>query len=341
MHASRSSTFYFRRWGLLVIALLLGHATAPKAFTADDAPADLVSLQKSVRHVIQEATDWTVCIMSGPGMGSGVIISDDGYVLTAAHVMGGAQTEDDIVIVLNTGRRVRAMPLGANRTRDAALVKIVDPMDPQDPDRPWPHAKLGNSAKLKLGDWIVSLGHPGGYEPGRLPPARLGRIVANEDGPFGLITDSTLIGGDSGGPMFNLKGEVVGIHSSIGAPLSENRHVPVDVYKRDWTRLKDADRWGRLGQLVRGPDAGYLGVGIELTDGGVKVTDVREDSAAEKGGVQPGDVVQSIEGFRVGNPFSLVETVSARRPGDTVKLKVKRGGEDLTLDVELGVREED
>ena len=294
-------------------------------------PKALVELQQKVRHVVEEASKATVGIMNGPAAGSGVIVSKAGIVLTAAHVMGNAKQA--VIIIMSDGSRVQAKPLGANRTRDAAMLKITTGDD-------WPHVPIGRSSETKLGEWVVALGHPGGYEPGRTAPARLGKIEVNMDGPFGLITDCTLIGGDSGGPLFNLKGELIGIHSSIAASTAQNRHVPIDVFRRDWEMLEAGRRWGRLGRFVIPADAGYLGVEVELHDSpmGLKVTAVDAGLAAEKAGIQVGDILLSIDEYPLENLFSLSESIAARRAGDQVTLKLSRDNKEQTKEVTLGNR---
>src|SRR5205807_1727365 len=97
------------------------------------------------------------------------------------------------------------------------------------------------SADLKKGQWVITVGHPGGFRPDRSPPVRLGRVI--ESTKSLVRTDCTIVGGDSGGPLFDMTGKVVGIHSRIGAPLSANIHVPVDTYRDTWDRLVKGEVW--------------------------------------------------------------------------------------------------
>ena len=316
---------FARPFSAAVLALL----AAPPVLA--EAPQKLVELQRQVRQVVQKATRATVGVMNRGAAGSGVIVTPEGHVLTAAHVMANAKRP--VTLILSDGQRLEAQPLGANRTRDAAVLKITQ-------KGPWPYCSMGRSSELEVGQWVVALGHPGGYEPGRSPPVRLGRIEVRQDGPFGLVSDCTLIGGDSGGPLFNLRGEVVGIHSSIGAQTTQNRHVPVDVFRRDWKVLLEGRRWGRLAQFRIPPGAGYLGVEVEaLPSGdGVRVLEVESASAAAKGGIQVGDVLVRFDGYVLENGFSLAESVAARRAGDAVELSVRRKGKTETRKVTLGGR---
>ncbi len=316
----------------LAVVLGLGLALAATGSASAAVAKALLRLQEQVREVAVRAIPATVCVLNGPGSGSGVIISEDGYVLTASHVSAGAR-DDTVRLILSDGRQVQAKSLGANRTRDAAILKITDP-------GPWPHVPMGRSADLKQGDWVIALGHPGGFERGRTPPVRLGRVITTTDGPFGLITDCTVIGGDSGGPLFNLNGEVVGIHSSIAASTTQNRDVPIDVFHRDWDELLKKRRWGKLGQLLVPPGAGYLGVVVEPAADrrGLKVVEVEEDGAAAQAGIAVNDVLLSFDGYLLTNTYSLVESVAARMAGSQVNIRLSRGDKEMSLTVALGSR---
>ncbi len=169
------------------------------------------------------------------GEGSGIVISEDGLILTAGHVMGQAGAE--LTVIFPDGRRANAKALGANFTRDSGLVKITDPGK-------WPHVEMGRSDELKPGAWCLALGHPGGVQKGRTPPVRLGRLlVAGRHGRF-LMSDATVISGDSGGPLFDLEGRVIGIHSNIGMNVNQNQHVPIDVFRSQWDDLLASKTFG-------------------------------------------------------------------------------------------------
>src|SRR5205085_588832 len=118
--------------------------------------------------------------------------------------------------------------LGQDKGIDSGMIKITE-------SGTYPHVEMGDSKTLQKGQWVVSLGHPGGFVPGRTPVLRLGRIIMNNDSL--IQTDCTLVGGDSGGPLFDLDGKVVGIHSRIGPGISFNIHVPVATYRDKWDDL--------------------------------------------------------------------------------------------------------
>ena len=132
-------------------------------------------------------------------------------------------------MIFPDGRRATAKALGANFSRDSGLAKITDPGK-------WPHVEMGHSDDIKPGTWCMALGHPGGIQQGRTPPIRLGRVLIAGKGARFLVTDATVISGDSGGPLFDLEGRVIGIHSNIGMNVNQNQHVPIDVYPRAMER---------------------------------------------------------------------------------------------------------
>ena len=130
------------------------------------------------------------------------------------------------------------------RTVDAGMIQITSPRrkDARGRKKPWPYVKIGESTTLKAGHWCLALGHPGGYQLDRLPVLRLGRILAARANL--LVSDCTLVGGDSGGPLIDLDGKVIGIHSRIGGSLTANVHVPIEQFRQGWKRMAKAEVWG-------------------------------------------------------------------------------------------------
>ncbi len=169
------------------------------------------------------------------GEGSGIVVSEDGLILTAGHVMDHAGAE--LTIIFPDGRRCTAKALGANFSRDSGVAKIIDPGK-------YPHVEMGHSADLKPGGWCMALGHPGGVQQGRTPPIRLGRILVGGKYARFIVSDATVISGDSGGPLFDLEGRVIGIHSNIGMSVNQNQHVPIDVFRDQWTDLLAGKTFG-------------------------------------------------------------------------------------------------
>jgi serine protease Do len=292
---------------------------------------DLRLLQEHVRALSERVVPCTVGIAVGAAQGSGVLISADGYVLTAGHVSGAANRT--CMLILHDGRIVRGKTLGANNGIDSGLIKITDP----NPDGgPWPHAEMGNSEKLERGQWCVATGHPGGYQKGRTPVVRLGRILTPRDSE--ITTDCTLVGGDSGGPLWDLEGRVIGINSRIGGSLSQNIHVPVDTYRDTWDRLAKAEIWGGNrfgGPLPGGPFVGI--VGEERSDS-CRVTIVVPDSPAAKAGIKVGDIIKTFGGDGVKNFGQLVEMIGKRKVGDRVSVEISRGNDTVKIELEIGSR---
>jgi serine protease Do len=150
-----------------------------------------------------------------------------------------------------------------------------------------------------------------------------------------IITDCTIVSGDSGGPLFNAAGEVIGISSRIAGPLDANIHVPVDAYTKDWARLVKGETWGARS---RGRGA-YLGVRGDLAAEDARVVYVQPGSAAAKAGIKPGDVIKAFGGKPVTNYVSLVALIRRRKPGDKVEITVQRDKRTLTLEATLGKRD--
>jgi serine protease Do len=287
---------------------------------------DLRAIQNQVRRVIDRVTACTVSVRVGPAQGSGVIVSEDGYVLTAGHVSRDA--ENAVSVVLPDGRRLKAKTLGSNRDIDSGLIKITDPGK-------WPFVTLGHSAELQKGQWCLTVGHPGGYQPGRTPVVRLGRIL--EVGERFLRTDCPLVGGDSGGPLFDLDGRVIGIHSRIGERLTANVHVPVDSYRGSWDRLVRGEVWGSL--FPGGtPSIPFLGIEADPDRDDCRVKDVFAGSPAARGGIQVEDVIIRFDGHKIDSFEELRKQLGLKKVGDEVAVEVQRGGEVVVLKIVLGKR---
>ncbi|MDA1018435.1 MAG: S1C family serine protease [Planctomycetota bacterium] len=291
---------------------------------APESVEELIAIQQRVQKVVKQVMKCTVNVRVGGGQGSGVIVTKDGYVLTAAHVSG--EPGKRISLVFPDGKTVRGRTLGLNHAADAGLVKITDPGE-------WPFAELGSDNSVEQGDWCVSLGHPGGYHRGRNPVVRLGRIVVKKDTM--LQSDCTLVGGDSGGPLFDLEGRVIGIHSRIGPSNTWNFHVPIGAFHKDWDRFVSEDNFGQPPQ-AGGP---ILGVGGENHPNGARITGVAPGLPAEAAALKVGDVISSFDGKAVKGFNGLFELVQKKKPGDKVAIEVLRDGKTLKKTIVLAARE--
>ena len=242
-----------------------------KLHTAPENVDDLTSIEKHVQRVIERVNPAVVGVIVGPGQGSGVIISEDGVVLTAGHVSG--KPGQTATIILPDKTRLTAKTLGQNKAIDSGMIKIEP--DPKNPNRKFPFIDMGKSAELKSGQWVLAIGHPGGFRPNRTPVVRVGRILRAN--PFLIQTDCALVGGDSGGPLFDMHGKVVGIHSRIGGKeITENVHVPVDTFRQTWDKLAKGESWG-----------GALGSVDVVRSAGGKLVFEKKDSLVKEDGTRP------------------------------------------------------
>lgn len=204
-------------------------------------------LDRIVRKLSPQLVEATVAVMLNGGSGSGVIVSPDGLVITAAHVTN--KPGDQMKVLLADGRELDATSLGVDHGTDGALLQINAP-------GPFPHRPYVKTKTYKVGDWAIATGHPGGPVIGRPSPVRLGRISqAGTKSGFddAITTDATVISGDSGGPLYNLKGEVIGINSNISMQWRINKHVPLPCIVAKWDALLAGETFGRPSQAQQDP----------------------------------------------------------------------------------------
>jgi len=258
-----------------------------------------------------------------------VIVSADGLVLTAGHVIGKADRRAKVL--LPDGRRLTAVTLGANHGIDAGMLQIENPPA----DLPFlPIAK----ALPKIGEWVITLGQPGGTLDDRAPPLRLGRVLGGDDD--WVCTDCTLVGGDSGGPLINLRGEVLAVHSSIGPKIVHNFHVPVVEIRKDWERLLAGEVWGNaLTEVISSELRPLIGVAGHTDKGQCLLTEVFRGLPAFEAGMRPGDVILAVDGEAISTFDEVSQKVLQKRPGQKMRLKIERDGETAIVEVVLaGIR---
>ncbi len=264
-------------------------------------------------------------------LGSGFVISKDGYILTNNHVVEKA---DEIRIKLDNGKEYEAHIVGRDPKTDLALIKVK-------PDEEFPDpAVLGDSDKIRVGDWVIAVGNPFGL--GHTVTAGIisakGRIIGA--GPYDdfLQTDAAINPGNSGGPLFDLKGEVVGINTAIVARgQGIGFAIPINMAKALLPQLK-------TGQIIRG----WLGVLIqdvtpeiaksfklEKAEGAL-IADIVPDGPADKAGLKRGDVIVEFDGKRVLDSHALSRIVAATKPGTKVKIRIVRDGREKTIKVKIG-----
>jgi serine protease Do len=283
---------------------------------------DLKAIQAQVKKVLEKVVPCTVGIRNGGGQGSGVIVSEDGYVLTAGHISN--DPDKTVTIILPDGRKVKGKTLGANRDIDSGLIKITD-------KGKYPFVEKGKSADLKKGQWCLAVGHPGGYQNGRTPVVRLGRILDHTK--FFIRTECTLVGGDSGGPLFDLNGRVIGIHSRIGGTITANIHVPIDTYEDTWEKLAKGEVWGNM---FGKSSLAYLGIKADPVSKECRIISINPKSPAEKAGLKVDDVIVMLDGKKIASFEDLVRVLGRKKPGDRVDIEVVRDEELMSLRVTLG-----
>lgn len=295
---------------------------------APENQADLEAIQKDLTGALPNARAATVCIDLGEGSGSGVIISEDGLILTAAHVSTGVNK--DLTVIMEDGRKLKAESLGLVASSDAAMVRILE-------KGPFPFAPIDRENTTRLGDWVFSLGHSGGFDKERGSVVRLGRLVriANET----WQSDCMLIGGDSGGPLFDLQGRVIGIHSRVGQQAQVNMHVPMHEFLENWEGMLASEFIGE-GPFAEKPEkgSGFLGVATEAHADGLKVTKVGRESPAEQAGVKEGDILKTLNGQALENRDQFQGLLQEMAAGDKLTLEMLRDGKSKTLTLKLGAR---
>lgn len=266
-------------------------------------------------------------------LGSGFILSADGYVMTNAHVVNAAE---EIVVKLNDKREFKAKVIGADRRTDVALLKIEATNLPK--------VTIGDPGSLKVGEWVAAIGSPFGLESTITQGivSAKGRALPQENYVPFIQTDVAINPGNSGGPLFNLKGEVVGINSQIysrtGGYMGLSFAIPIDV------AIEVADQLKATGKVTRG----WLGIAIqeitrELADSfglkntnGALVAGVEKGSPAEKGGLEPGDIILKFNGKQIITSSDLPRAVAATKPGQMSAVEILRKGAPRTLNIPVG-----
>jgi serine protease Do len=290
---------------------------------------ELLGVQRAVQGTLAKVRPAVVAIESGDGTASGIIISEDGLILTAAHV--AEKPNRTMRVILEDGTAVKGLTLGLDKTTDAALMRMVDTK------RKWPFVKVSRRVdQAQPGEWCFALGHPGGFDKARGVVLRVGKII--KQSANSLQTDCVLMGGDSGGPLFNLAGEVIGVHSQIWEDRDQNMHVSMAPFLRSW----DAMKGNKVIHVWSTGSGGYLGVATEEGAGGrVSVVEVIKGSPAEKAGVKAGDVILALEGETITEQPQFSNAVRQKAAGDVVKLRIRSGDSERELPVTLGTKPTD
>jgi serine protease Do len=266
-------------------------------------------------------------------VGSGFILSKDGYILTNNHVVEDA---DSVTVRLQDRRTLTAKVVGTDPKYDIALLKVTA-------GTPLPAVTIGDSRTLKPGQWVLAIGSPFGfdYTVTQGIVSAVGRNLGSQDQPYTsfIQTDVPINRGNSGGPLFNLQGQVVGINSQIysntGGYQGVAFSIPIDVAMNAVEQLKSKGyvSRGMLGVMVQGVSADMVksfGLGAEA---GAAVTSVEPGSGAEKAGLRAGDVILSYNGTTIDQASDLPPLVATTKPGSNASVVVMRGGKRQTVQV--------
>ena len=284
---------------------------------------DLSAIQHRLQELLPKAKKGLVAIEANDGAGSGVIISPKGLILTAAHVIG--KTGKKVKVRFANGKRASAISLGGSELSDAGMLKIID-------EGPWPFVNMAENRSSQIGDWCFGLGHPGGFDAKRGIVVRIGRIIGKKDET--MQTDSRLLGGDSGGPLFDFQGKVIAIHSRISQKPDQNFHVPIESFQANWDFFKNQDLL-TFNEIEKG---GFLGVACEEEEDGLLVKSIVPDSAAADAGLQAGDVLVKVDDQSVNNREKLTILISSKKPNEEVSIEYKRENTTNRIQLKLGIR---
>lgn len=323
------------RWILATLALLpLGTRAADERLYVNDKKVpegrkDLEAIQKSLQSNLPKTRAATVCIEFKDGSGSGVIVSQDGLVLTAAHVATGVKKK--VSVVMEDGKRYEARTLGLVADKDAAMIQITE-------KGTYPFVEYDKQATTRLGDWVYSLGHSGGFDKDRGLVVRLGRLVRIAGSTF--QSDCLLIGGDSGGPLFDMGGKLIGIHSRVGQQLQVNMHVPMAEFISNWEGMLKSEFIGE-GPYAQKPEkgTGFLGLATEAREGGgLRVTKVGEKTPAQDAGIKENDILLKLNGTALESREQMQGLLKEMSAGEEVVFETERDGKPKTFTFDLGAR---
>lgn len=292
---------------------------------------DLEDIPPMFREFFREQTPNYPQYQQTRSLGSGFIISDDGYILTNNHVVNGA---DEIIVRLSDRRELKATLVGADPRTDVALLKVEA--------KSLPVVKMGKSETLKVGEWVMAIGSPFGFDHSvsvGVVSAK-GRSLGAESNyvPF-IQTDVAINPGNSGGPLFNLNGEVVGVNSQIvtrsGGFMGLSFAIPVDVAVNVADQLKTSGKVQRawLGVMIQEVSRDLAESFGLAKPAGALVVDILPDGPAAKSGLQVGDVVLSVNGQAINRSADLPHIVGMLNAGEKANLQVMRNGSNKNITI--------
>lgn len=292
-----------------------------------EAPKSIEQLKFMESHfaeIAEKVKAATVNIQIENSQGSGVVVSADGYILTAAHVIGHPDRSARVTFVDDSGemKHVLAETLGVETGIDSGMLKIKQK---EGEEKEFPYLDIAISDELKEGQWVMAVGHPGGIDADRGMVVRVGRVIFLTNRV--IRTDCTLVGGDSGGPLIDMNGDVIGIHSRIGSKLVDNLHVPIDIYANNWDLLAKAI-------MIDGRPS----LGFSVLKETNKVESVNSEGSAKQAGVEKGDVIIKLGSITIEDKkdiFNAIERLNLR-PNVVTDIVVLRDGEEKSMELRVG-----
>lgn len=299
----------------------------------DETVATWIERQQKIRSIIPAIIPAVVAIDGG----SGVIVNPEGLILTAAHVVGFSGRKVDIHLA--DGRKVVARVLGTDQQLDTAVLRLEE-------GGPWPHIPLAFSARssdrsdpppakpqpAQPGEWCLALGYPSSFPRDRPAVIRLGQIQREVDSQ--LVSNCSIMGGDSGGPLLNLEGELIGINSRVKSSLEHNHHIPVQTFVDHWQRLTNPAAPPPTRDVL--PSGPYLGIKAETDQTRVRIRSVSPDSPAATAGLLPEDVILMFDGHRITDFQQILDRMGQRSPGEPAEMIVNRFGQLISLKIVPG-----
>ncbi len=267
------------------------------------------------------------------GAGTGFFVDAEGHILTNHHVIDGAER---ITVKLTDGRSLRARVIGSDPDTDIALIKVDGP-------NTWPHATLGNSDGLRVGEWVCAIGNPLAYEHTVTVGvvSFIGRKLFNQSLDNYIQTDAAINFGNSGGPLINASGEVIGINSAISRQASSiGFAVPINQANAILPQLKTLGHVtrGYIGVVLRDVDPDLqTSLGLTRSDGAL-VQDINPGSPGERAGLRAYDLITAVDGRAIATNDMLIREIAARQPGTAAKLDFVRDGRPRQVLVKLAER---
>ena len=309
---------------LLLPFLLIAPVNSESKLLQDDKLLDLLSVESKIRSILPSIKSAVVSIESSDGAGSGVIVSEDGLVLTAAHVIG--KRGEKMMVTLAGGGKKNAVSKGGSELSDAGMLQL-------EKNERYPYVPLAKQGSSAPGQWCLALGHPNGFNQERGMVLRAGMILEKKDET--LQTNCRLLGGDSGGPLFNLRGEVIGIHSRISKNSDENYHTTIESFLSNWNYFLSEE----ILRLKNLQSAGFLGVMCEQSKRGLRIVEVVPHSEADQMGLLADDELLRLDSIHLDTREKLTILISEKSPGEVVTLDFIRGSKEIAVQIKLGSRD--